>query len=182
MTETPNNEIRYAKATTQLRIQRLSHCYQIPTRATEGSAGYDLYAAIGTNTSGLHYPHETHYKEISTIIKANWWTLIPTGIKIEIPPGFEGQVRSRSGLALKNGISVLNSPGTIDSDYRGEISVVLMNHSHSNYTVHRGDRIAQLVFARCYVFNLVPINANEKLEDTTRGEGGFGSTGTGDLT
>ncbi len=102
------------------------------------------------------------------------WKAIPTGIALSIPPGFEGQVRPRSGLALKHGVTLLNSPGTIDSDYRGEIKVILINLSRTTYEVQPGERIAQLVFAPVAKADLVEV---ERLDDTERGEGGFGSTG-----
>ncbi|MFN3230167.1 MAG: dUTP diphosphatase, partial [Asticcacaulis sp.] len=100
--------------------------------------------------------------------------LIPTGLKIAVPAGFEAQVRPRSGLALKNGLTCLNSPGTIDSDYRGEVGVILVNLSDTPFEVRRGERIAQLVFAPCVQLSW---SQTESLDATTRGEGGFGSTG-----
>lgn len=102
-------------------------------------------------------------------------SIVPTGIYLEIPPGFECQVRPRSGLAIKNGVTVLNAPGTIDSDYRGEVKVILINLSDSEYVVENGQRIAQLVFAKYE--RVVPTLVAE-LSTTERGEGGFGSTGT----
>jgi len=107
-------------------------------------------------------------------VQAGQRELIPTGLKIEIPTGFEGQVRPRSGLAAKHGITVLNSPGTIDSDYRGEIKVILLNTSDQDFIINKGDRIAQLVFSQ--VFRAIFERANELLK-TDRGAGGFGSTG-----
>jgi dUTP pyrophosphatase len=108
------------------------------------------------------------------IIKAGETALVPTGFKIEIPHGFEGQIRPRSGLAIKHGIGVLNSPGTIDSDYRGEVKVILVNFNKKDFVIHRGDRIAQLV--------ITPVAQAtwEEIDDvvqTTRGSGGFGHTG-----
>lgn len=102
--------------------------------------------------------------------------LVPTGIRIALPAGFEAQIRSRSGLAIKKGIAVLNSPGTIDSDYRGEVGIILINLSQDTYIVNDGDRIAQMIIARheTAVFNVV-----ENLDQTERGSGGFGSTGLG---
>ncbi|MFT3706549.1 MAG: dUTP diphosphatase [Archangium sp.] len=102
--------------------------------------------------------------------------LIPTGLALEIPPGYEGQVRPRSGLALKQGITCLNSPGTIDADYRGEVGVVLINHSKEHVVLKAGDRIAQLVIAPCVQANLIEVDG---LSETDRGSGGFGSTGSG---
>ena len=101
--------------------------------------------------------------------------LIPTGIYLEIPEGYEGQVRPRSGLAIKYGITVLNAPGTIDADYRGEVKVILANLGNGIYTVAKGERIAQLVFAKVEKATFVEV---ESLEETERGEGGFGHTGT----
>ena len=102
------------------------------------------------------------------------WKLIPTGIYLEIPEGYEVQVRSRSGLAVKHGLMVLNSPGTIDSGYRGEIGVILMNHNHFSYKVKKGDRIAQLVMVPIIIAEIEEII---ELSTTERNEGGFGSTG-----
>jgi len=131
----------------------------VPHYQTEHSAGVDLYAAV----------------EHAMPIDAGKWSLVPTGIAIAIPEGHEGQVRPRSGLALKHGIGMLNGPGTIDSDYRGEIGIILFNFSDKTFTVRRGDRIAQMVFARIEkaTFKLV-----EQLTGTSRGSGGFGHTGT----
>ena len=102
--------------------------------------------------------------------------LIPTGWAIELPPGYEGQVRPRSGLALKQGLTCLNSPGTIDADYRGEVGVILINHSKEAVVVKSGDRIAQLVIAPVVQANLIEV---DQLSDSDRGAGGFGSTGSG---
>lgn len=127
----------------------------IPKRQTEGSSGYDLHS------------------NIDTTLQPDECKVIPTGIKLSIPLGYEGQVRSRSGLAAKHMIQVLNSPGTIDSDYRGEIGVILMNHSLQPFTINKYDRIAQLVFA--------PVADTGFWEDqvgtSQRGDGGFGSSG-----
>ncbi len=130
----------------------------IPHYQTEHSAGVDLYAAVGSET----------------VLQAGTWKLIPTGIAIAIPAGYEGQVRPRSGLALKHGIGMLNSPGTIDADYRGEVGIILFNFSDAAFTIRRGDRIAQLVFARLEKATLVQVEA---LSKTVRGAGGFGHTG-----
>jgi dUTP pyrophosphatase len=130
----------------------------IPEYKTEGAAGADICAFL----------------ESSITIKPSARKLIPTGIRVEIPSGYEIQVRPRSGLALKYGVTVLNAPGTIDSDYRGEIGVVLVNLGSEDFTVNNGDRIAQLVFAKCE--RGVYIRAAE-LNDTFRGDGGYGSTG-----
>jgi dUTP pyrophosphatase len=102
--------------------------------------------------------------------------LIPTGLALELPPGFEGQVRPRSGLALKQGVTCLNSPGTVDADYRGEVGVIVINHSKEHVVLRPGDRIAQLVIAPCVQANLIEVDG---LSETERGAGGFGSTGSG---
>ena len=130
----------------------------IPHYQTEHSAGVDLYAAV----------------ENEAVIDAGTWKLVPTGIAIAIPEGYEGQVRPRSGLALKHGIGMLNAPGTIDADYRGEISVILFNFSDTPYPIRRGDRIAQLVFTKLEKAAFVKVDA---LSETVRGAGGFGHTG-----
>jgi dUTP pyrophosphatase len=130
----------------------------LPHYQTEHSAGVDLYAAV----------------DQETVIGPGEWKLIPTGIAVAIPEGCEGQVRPRSGLALKHGIGMLNAPGTIDADYRGEISVILFNFSEKPFTIRRGDRIAQMVFARVVKATFEKVDA---LSDTARGAGGFGHTG-----
>ena len=130
-----------------------------PKYQTKSSAGMDLMAFI----------------DDPIIIESGEWKLISTGIYIKLPIGFEAQVRPRSGLALKKGITVLNSPGTIDSDYRGEIGVILINHSKNNFIVNSGDRIAQLVIAKHESINLKNV---ESIDSSNRGTGGFGSTGT----
>tara|TARA_B100001758_G_scaffold130239_1_gene112049 strand:- start:1383 stop:1817 length:435 start_codon:yes stop_codon:yes gene_type:complete len=130
-----------------------------PKYQTKSSAGMDLMAFV----------------DDPIIIESGEWKLISTGIYIKLPNGFEAQVRPRSGLALKKGITVLNSPGTIDSDYRGEIGVILINHSKNNFIVNSGDRIAQLVIAKHESINLKNV---ESIDSSNRGTGGFGSTGT----
>ena len=132
--------------------------FELPSYATIDSAGVDLKAF-------LDKPME---------LKPLERKIIGTGIKLALPEGFEAQVRPRSGLAAKHGISILNSPGTIDSDYRGEIGVILVNLSNQTFTVNRGDRIAQLVLAKYEKINLKII---KELPKTNRGFGGFGSTG-----
>ena len=127
----------------------------IPKRQTEGSSGYDLHS------------------NIDTTLQPDECKVIPTGIKLSIPPGYEGQVRSRSGLAAKHMIQVLNSPGTIDSDYRGEIGVILMNHSLQPFTINKYDRIAQLVFAPAVDTGFW----EDQVGTSQRGDGGFGSSG-----
>jgi len=129
-----------------------------PTYSTKNSAGLDLRA----NTK----------EEI--ILKPMSRRLIKTGLFIQLPEGFEAQIRPRSGLAYKNGITVLNSPGTIDADYRGEIGVLLINLSNENYTIKNGDRIAQMVIAKYEQAEWLEVN---HLDDSQRGKGGFGSTG-----
>jgi dUTP pyrophosphatase len=131
----------------------------LPSYATSQSAGLDLFAAIETNIK----------------IPASGISIIPTGIKIALPQGYEAQVRPRSGLAAKNGVTVLNAPGTIDADYRGEIKVILINLSHEEFIITRGMRIAQLVLAKHETINWEEVKTLEV--DTERGEGGFGSTG-----
>lgn len=149
-------------ATIEVLVQQLPHAdgLPLPSYQTPLAAGVDLIAAIP-----LHSP---------VVLSPGERTLIPTGIKIALPPGTEGQVRPRSGLALKYGITVLNAPGTIDADYRGEVGVILINHGAESVTIKRGERIAQLVIApiTSAYFQLV-----ELLNTTERGIGGFGSTG-----
>lgn len=142
-----------------MQIKIVSKTGRIPEYKTEGSAGVDLQAYI-SDTPLFILPGERK--------------LINTGIKLAIPKGYEGQIRSRSGLALKHGIKVLNSPGTIDSDYTGEIGVILQNTSKAPFEVVDGDRIAQLVFSKVESVTFEEVNS---LEATSRGEGGFGSTG-----
>jgi len=132
--------------------------YELPSFETQGSAGMDVRANI----------------EESIILKPLERKLIPTGLFFEIPLGYEMQVRPRSGLAFKKGITVLNAPGTIDADYRGEVGVLLVNLSSEDFEVEDGDRIAQLVVARHESPVLIAV---EQLDDTERGSGGFGSTG-----
>lgn len=143
----------------KLLIKRL-HSFDLPLPAyhTEGSSGIDLYAAI----------------DEPVFIKPLERVIIPTGIAIELPEGFEAQVRPRSGLALKHGITILNSPGTIDEDYRGEIKVILINLGQEDFLINRGDRIAQLILSKIYRANIVEV---EDLSKTKRNDGGFGHTG-----
>lgn len=142
-------------------LRRLSHGEDLPlpSYATPDSAGMDLHAAIGETLE----------------IAPGAWRAVPTGLTIALPAGFEGQVRPRSGLAARHGITVLNSPGTIDADYRGEIAVLLINLGAEAVTVERGMRIAQLVVAPV---TRIAWDERAELPDSTRGEGGFGSTGT----
>ncbi|MGN7661902.1 MAG: dUTP diphosphatase [Anaplasma sp.] len=145
----------------RVKIVKLGSGYglPLPSYATPNSAGLDLYAAV----------------ESKQIIRPGRRCAIRTGIAIELPDGYEAQIRSRSGLAANFGVFVLNAPGTIDSDYRGEICVVLSNFGSEDYVVSRGDRIAQMVVAPV---ERVDWEEGEVLSETSRGEGGFGSTGT----
>ncbi|HWA46918.1 MAG TPA: dUTP diphosphatase [Dongiaceae bacterium] len=144
----------------QVSVQRLAHGVDLPlpAYATAQSAGLDLMAAIDG--------------EITLAPGAR--QLIPTGLSIALPIGYEAQVRPRSGLALKHGITVLNSPGTIDADYRGEVKVLLINHGAENFALKRGDRIAQMVVAPV---TRIAWTIVETLDETARGAGGYGSTG-----
>lgn len=130
----------------------------LPSYMTGGAAGMDLHAAV----------------DGAIVIEPGQRMLVPTGIKIALPNGFEAQLRPRSGLAVNHGITVLNTPGTIDSDYRGEIKVILINLGSRKYTVRRGDRIAQLVIKRCPMIELLLC---DDLPPTGRDSGGFGHTG-----
>lgn len=143
-----------------LRIKRLRDQAVLPRYMTTGAAGMDLCAAL--NAPLRLAPGER--------------SLVPTGLAMAIPPGYEGQVRPRSGLALRQGIGMVNAPGTIDADYRGEIGVILINHGAETVTVEPGDRIAQLVIAPVQQVRLLAV---DDLDDTDRGEGGFGHTGSG---
>jgi dUTP pyrophosphatase len=143
-------------------IKRLPHGEGLPLPAyqTAGAAGLDLPAAIAANAK--------------LVIEPGAWELVPTGFAIALPPGYEAQVRPRSGLALKHGVTVLNAPGTIDCDYRGEVAVVLINHGRAPFEVTRGLRIAQMVVAPV---SGVRLEEYLQLPETTRGVGGYGSTG-----
>ncbi len=144
----------------RVEIKRKDGCddLDLPRYMSEGAAGMDLYAAVDGEKT----------------IAAGKVTLIPTGIRIALPRGYEAQVRPRSGLALNDGITVLNSPGTIDSDYRAEVGVILANLSDEPFVVKRGMRVAQMVIARAIQADLVEV---EELNKTDRQHGGFGSTG-----
>ena len=144
--------------TVPVRIKRLPHGHglDLPAYATDGAAGMDILAAEGVTLR----PGQRH--------------ALATGLSVAIPHGYEIQVRPRSGLALKHGISVPNTPGTIDSDYRGELKIILINHSDTDFAIARGDRIAQLVLAPVTIARWEEV---EELDATTRGDGGFGSTG-----
>lgn len=146
----------------RVRLKRLpaARDLPLPTPASPGSSGFDLRAAL---------PGET-------VLRPGERLLVPTGLILEIPPGWEGQVRPRSGLALRHGLGVVNAPGTIDSDYRGEVAVILINLGDSPITLQRGDRIAQLVIAPVAT---VEWEEADSLDESERGTGGFGSTGMG---
>lgn len=146
----------------RVRIKRLpaARDLPLPTPASPGSAGFDLRAAI----------------DGELVLRPGERTLVPTGLVLEIPPGWEGQVRPRSGLALRHGIGVVNAPGTIDSDYRGEVGVILVNLGEAPFSLRRGDRVAQLVIAPVERVEWDEVDA---LEPSARGDGGFGSTGMG---
>lgn len=146
----------------QLQVLRLPHAKDLPLPAYQSAAaaGLDLIAAV----------------DAPVVIAPGDHALIPTGLAIALPVGTEGQVRPRSGLAARHGVTVLNSPGTIDADYRGEICVILVNLGHDNFTVSRGMRIAQLIIAPVLQVTICEKNV---LDETTRGVEGFGSTGVG---
>lgn len=143
-------------------LQRLPHAESLPLPAyqTNDAAGLDLMAAVSDS-------------EPMTLASGQY-ALVPTGLAIALPPGYEAQVRPRSGLAAKHGVTVLNAPGTIDADYRGEIKVILINHGQAAFVIKRGERIAQMVIAPVVQAALVPV---AELSATDRGAGGFGSTG-----
>lgn len=146
-----------------LLVEQMEGARDLPAPAymSEQAAGMDLRAAVReplTLAPGAH-------------------ALVPTGIRIAVPPGHEGQVRPRSGLAAKHGVTVLNAPGTIDADYRGEVCVILVNHGPERFVIRRGDRVAQLVVAPVV---RAQVRITDRLEQTGRGSGGFGHTGRGD--
>jgi dUTP pyrophosphatase len=145
-----------------LRIQRLTHAAGLPLPAyeTSGAAGMDLRAAVADDAPLTLRPGDRD--------------MVPTGFCIAVPEGFEAQVRPRSGLAARAGVTCLNTPGTIDSDYRGEVKVILINHGPEDFVIRRGDRIAQMVIAPVVQTTWAEV---ETLDDTARGAGGFGSTG-----
>jgi len=144
----------------RVRIKRLptARDLPLPSHGSPGSAGFDLRAAIGEEL----------------VLRPGERLLVPTGLVLEIPQGWEGQVRPRSGLALRHGIGIVNAPGTIDSDYRGEVAVILINLGEAPFSLRRGDRIAQLVISRV---EIVEWEETEALDESRRGDGGFGSTG-----
>jgi dUTP pyrophosphatase len=145
----------------KLKFKRLSDRFldiSLPVYATSGSSGLDIRAAL----------------EKELLIESGKIVLVPTDLSVEIPFGYELQVRPRSGLAVNHGIGVLNSPGTIDSDYRGEIKIILINLSDKDFVIHRGDRIAQMVLSKVYIADILEA---DELNISKRGEGGFGHTG-----
>lgn len=144
--------------TTTLKIEKLAHNTYLPEYQTQGAAGMDLCAAI----------------EAPILLKPFERRLIPTGIKIELEPGFEAQVRPRSGISIKHGISLVNCVGTIDEDYRGEVCVPVINLSTEEYTIQPNERIAQMIIAKVEKAKIVVV---ESLSETARAAGGFGSTG-----
>jgi dUTP pyrophosphatase len=153
-----------SKGERELHVMRLPHGADLPLPAyqSEGAAGLDLVAAVAVHTPVVIGPGQR--------------ALIPTGLAVALPAGTEGQVRPRSGLAARHGVTVLNSPGTIDADYRGEIQVILVNLGQDSFTVARGMRIAQLIIGPAL---RVTIRETRNLNETTRGVEGFGSTGMG---
>jgi dUTP pyrophosphatase len=153
---------RTSPAAARLQVMRLPHGegLDLPAYKSTDAAGMDLVAAVPT-----HAP---------IVLAPGAWIAVPTGLALALPRGTEGQVRPRSGLALRHGVTVLNSPGTIDADYRGEVQVLLINHGRDAFEIRRGDRIAQLIVAA--VLQLPPAEVS-RLDDTARGAGGFGSTG-----
>ncbi len=151
---------RPGKTIPEVRVERLRPTARLPERMSDGASGWDLAASL----------------DEPMVLEPGAWTMVSTGIALEIPRGFEGQVRARSGLALRHGIGLPNSPGTIDSDYRGEVCVILMNWGRERFTIQDGDRIAQLVFAKVEPIRVVWA---ARLRSSDRGAGGFGHTGLG---
>ena len=144
-----------------LKVQRLRTGAQLPRYASAAAAGLDLCAALDKPLK----------------LRSGAQAMVPTGVAIALPRGHEGQVRPRSGLAAKHGVTVLNAPGTIDEDYRGEVQVILINHGKRTHTIAPGDRIAQLVVAPVSRVTVTAVRSAKALGGTTRGKGGFGSTG-----
>jgi dUTP pyrophosphatase len=144
-----------------IKIKRLPNNTELPLPGyeTEGASGMDVRAAI----------------ELPVVLSPGDVKLIPTGFSMSIPQGYEAQIRPRSGLALRHGIGMVNSPGTIDSDYRGEVSIIMINWGNAPFTINRGDRIAQMVICKVFRAEFASV---ESLDDTGRGEGGFGHSGT----
>jgi dUTP pyrophosphatase len=144
----------------KVKVKRLPHGMDLslPTYMSVHAAGMDLYAAVKGETT----------------VPPGEWRLIPTGISIGLPDGYEAQVRPRSGLALRQGVSILNTPGTVDADYRGEVGVILMNHSKENLIIRRGDRIAQMIINK---IERIEFEEVAELPGSARSSGGFGHTG-----
>ncbi len=141
----------------RVELKTLTSSARLPQRMTTHAAGYDLYTSAETPIA----------------LEPGKVKLVPTGISIGIPEGYEAQIRPRSGLALKHGIGILNAPGTIDSDYRGEVGIIMYNFGDKTYTVEPGSRIAQMIISRCEAVEFVVV---EELSETERGTGGFGHT------
>ena len=143
-----------------VKVKRLEddHDQPLPGYETEGSSGMDIRASVKEDVS----------------VKPGEIKLIPTGLAVSIPPGYEGQIRPRSGLALKHGVGMVNTPGTIDSDYRGEVGIIVINWGKEPFTIRRGDRIAQMIISKVYRADIIEV---EDLDSTRRGEGGFGHSG-----
>ena len=156
------NDSRPVRTSVTLRIVRLPHGegLPLPSRQSDSAAGLDVVAAVP--------------EDVPLVLAPGTRALVPTGFALELPQGHEGQLRPRSGLALRHGITLLNSPGTIDADYRGEVMVLLVNLGPKPFTVRRGERIAQLIVAPVTQVEIKPVEA---LQATRRGQGGFGSTG-----
>lgn len=152
---------------------------ELPSYGSVEAAGCDLRADLWSIKEKFLFDTEIIRNEDNTVkgllINPGGRALIPTGIQMALPVGYEAQIRPRSGLALKNGISIVNSPGTIDSDYRGDVGIILINHGFEPFMVEQGDRIAQMVIAQHTQVEFVEV---EELSDTDRGDGGFGHTGT----
>jgi len=144
-----------------LRVYKMRVDAVVPRYKTSGAAGLDLAACLDTPLA----------------IEPGGTARVPTGLQIALPAGHEGQVRPRSGLAARHGVTVLNAPGTIDEDYRGEVQVLLVNHGSEAFTIEHGDRIAQLIVAPATHVDVEPVDGEAALGGTERGEGGFGSTG-----
>lgn len=153
------------------KFKKLHPSAELPTYAKLGDAGMDLYACVDKDTQGAFKGEDGKYR---IRIYPATRKLIPTELSMELPFGYEAQVRSKSGLALKNGISVLNSPGTIDAGYRGPVGIILINHGHSFFDAVHGSKIAQMVIKSV---EQAEIEEVDELSDSERGEGGFGSTG-----
>lgn len=142
----------------KIKVKKLRPNAILPQCQTKHSAGMDLHTCV----------------DKPIVIKPGKWELIPTGIAIAVPEGYEAQIRPRSGIAIKNGITILNTPGTIDADYRGGINVILINHGQEDFVVNNGDRIAQMIIAK---YERATWQEVKSLDKTARGDGGFGSTG-----